>query len=201
MPARHHSLPNAGPIALHVEELVQLFNPIDPAPLLERDLDPRVEEFIVDWSRELPAQAPLALLVRVDRPSGSPSEETMVRQAIHRYFAQRATAARRRLTRLFHTGRISLVIGVAALTAFASAAQFVARWVGGGAGEVLRESLLIGGWVAMWRPLEIFLYDWWPIRADARLFDRLAAMPVRVATHQAGPSLEGHPDVAPAVRR
>ena len=44
----------------------------------------------------------------------------------------------------------------------------------------LRESLLIGGWVAMWRPLEVFLYDWWPIRAEARLYDRLAAMPVRI---------------------
>ena len=43
-----------------------------------------------------------------------------------------------------------------------------------------RESLLIGGWVAMWRPLEVFLYDWWPIRAEARLFDRLSAMIVRV---------------------
>ena len=46
---------------------------------------------------------------------------------------------------------------------------------------VFRESLLIGGWVAMWRPLEVFLYDWWPIRAEARLFDRLAAMPVRLS--------------------
>jgi hypothetical protein len=33
----------------------------------------------------------------------------------------------------------------------------------------------------MWRPLEIFLYDWWPIRAEARLYDRLSAMPVRIA--------------------
>jgi hypothetical protein len=32
----------------------------------------------------------------------------------------------------------------------------------------------------MWRPLEVFLYDWWPIRADARLFDRLSDMPVRI---------------------
>ena len=31
--------------------------------------------------------------------------------------------------------------------------------------DVIRESLLIGGWVAMWRPLEVFLYDWWPISA------------------------------------
>jgi hypothetical protein len=28
--------------------------------------------------------------------------------------------------------------------------------------------------------LEVFLYDWWPIRAEANLFDRLAAMPVQI---------------------
>src|ERR1700675_3047467 len=47
-------------------------------------------------------------------------------------------------------------------------------------GEIVRESLTIGGWVSMWRPLEIFLYDWWPIRNEALLSDRLAAMPVRI---------------------
>jgi hypothetical protein len=38
---------------------------------------------------------------------------------------------------------------------------------------------VIGAWVALWRPIEIFLYDWWPIRAEARLFDRLSQMEVR----------------------
>src|SRR5215813_6671552 len=47
-------------------------------------------------------------------------------------------------------------------------------------GEILRESLTIGGWVSMWRPLEVFLYDWWPVRNEARLSDRLTAMPVRI---------------------
>ena len=28
---------------------------------------------------------------------------------------------------------------------------------------------MIGGWVALWRPMEIFLYDWWPIRGEVRL--------------------------------
>ena len=46
--------------------------------------------------------------------------------------------------------------------------------------EIIREGLLIVGWVAMWRPLEVFLYDWWPIRAEAHLFDRLSTMPVRI---------------------
>lgn len=32
----------------------------------------------------------------------------------------------------------------------------------------------------MWRPMEVFLYDWWPIRREAKFQDRLAAMPVQI---------------------
>jgi hypothetical protein len=39
---------------------------------------------------------------------------------------------------------------------------------------------MILGWVAMWRPLQIVLYDWWPIRHRALVFDKLAKMPVEV---------------------
>ena len=45
---------------------------------------------------------------------------------------------------------------------------------------MIREGFLIGGWVAMWRPLEVFLYDWWPIRAEGRLLQRLSTMAVRI---------------------
>ena len=169
-------------IEVRVAELSQLFNPIDPAPFRDRDLDPKVEEFIVDWAREAPREMPLGLLVRLDRPAGPADEADQLKDAVHRYFAQSGEASRRQLRRLFHLGRISLVIGLAALAGFTGVAQLVAsRTGGGGLGAVLHESLLIGGWVAMWRPLEIFLYDWWPIRAEARLFDRLAAMPVRLS--------------------
>ena len=169
-------------IEVRVSGLLQLFNSIDPAPFRERDLDPAVEEIIVDWSREAPANAPLALLVRIDRPANSADDAGVVRDAIRQFFAQRAIAARRRLKRLFRVGRVSLMIGLAVLTISLIAAQFVFRWTAGtGLSGIFHESLLIGGWVAMWRPLEIFLYDWWPIRAEARLFDRLATMPVRLS--------------------
>ena len=46
--------------------------------------------------------------------------------------------------------------------------------------QIFREGLLIGGWVAMWRPLEVFLYDWWPVRAEVRLSERLSTMPVSI---------------------
>jgi hypothetical protein len=78
-------------------------------------------------------------------------------------------------------GRTSLLIGLVFVAVTVGVGDFIANAMKGQRlGEILRESLLIGGWVAMWRPLEIFLYDWWPIRSEARLYDRLSAMPVRI---------------------
>ena len=169
-------------IDVRLADLRQLFNPIDPAPFRDRDLDPKVEEFIVDWGREAPSEKPLALLVRLDGTAGSADEPQVVRDAIHQFFAHRAVAARRKLRRLFRVGRISLAIGLAVLAVLFGLAQAVMRRAPASAvSELLQESLLIGGWVAMWRPLEIFLYDWWPIRAEAKLYDRLAEMPVRIS--------------------
>jgi len=168
-------------IEVRVADLQQLFNTIDPTPFRDRDLDPTVEEFIVEWARETPADRLLALLVHLDQASTAANEAAVVRDSIHAFFARRSHGSRGKLRRLFRNGRISLVIGLAVLTLLIVAAQFVARRTSDtGLGRVLHESLLIGGWVAMWRPLEVFLYDWWPIRAEARLFDRLAAMPVQL---------------------
>jgi hypothetical protein len=186
MPSERASAGDAIPpksqiIEVRVAELRQLFNAIDPSPFRERDLDPRAEEFIVDWSRELPSDAPLALVVHLERAAGRGDEAVILREAIHEFFAQRAAGSRRNLRQLFRRGRISLAIGLAFLAASIAIGDALAsyfqesRWA-----EILRESLLIGGWVAMWRPLEVFLYDWWPIREDARLFDRLSAMPVKI---------------------
>ena len=46
--------------------------------------------------------------------------------------------------------------------------------------RILRESLLIVGWVAMWGPLDVFLYGWWPIAGRRRMFARLASIDVEV---------------------
>jgi hypothetical protein len=123
----------------------------------------------------------VALVVDLDREAGLPDEAAVLRDAIHEFFRHRAQTYRQRLRELFQVGRTSLVIGLAALAGAIALGDFLATLMKGNrVGEILRESLTIGGWVSMWRPLEVFLYDWWPIRNEARLSDRLAAMPVRI---------------------
>jgi hypothetical protein len=174
--------PRCEVIEVRVAELRQLFNAIDPSPFHEKDLDPNAEDFIVGWASEVPADAPLALVVHLDRPAGLPEEPALLRDAIREFFSQRAQASRRRLRQLFRRGRTSLAIGVTFLAVSLLLGDIIAHVLGERRlGGLLRESLLIGGWVAMWRPIEVFLYDWWPIRAEARLADRLSAMPVRIS--------------------
>ncbi len=168
-------------IEVHVGELKQLFNAMDAAPFRERDLDPRAEEFIVDWSREVAVDRPLVLVVHLSRQTARPADAVILRQAVHEFFCDRALRERRRLKRLFRLGRTSLVIGLVFLGGAIVLGDFVTGLVGGSDyDDIVRESFLIGGWVALWRPLEIFLYDWWPIRAEAHLYDRLSTMLVRV---------------------
>jgi hypothetical protein len=97
------------------------------------------------------------------------------------------------------------MIGLVALASAIAFGDFLAALMKGSRiGEIVRESLTIGGWVSMWRPLEIFLYDWWPIRSEARLSERLAAMPVRIRyANTTGPDAwrEDWPAVSPRGER
>jgi hypothetical protein len=144
---------------------------------------------------------PWALVVHLERPAGRIDEAAALREAIHEYFGQRVVASRRKLRELFRRGRISLVIALVFLTASIAVGDAVAGYLGDGHfGEIIREGFLIGGWVAMWRPLEVFLYDWWPIRADGRLLQRLSTMPVRIEYREMAPAdawRSDWPEVAP----
>ena len=168
-------------IDVHVAELTQIYNSLDPSPFHEKDLDDDADEFIVGWAKELPRQKPLALRVHLDKPSVTPEMASALREAVHAFYARRSTLASQRLRELFRVGRSALVIGLAFLAACLFTGNRITKaWPSSGPAEIIRESLLIGGWVAMWRPLEVFLYDWVPIRRDRRLFDRLSAMVVRI---------------------
>lgn len=173
--------PGCALIEVHLSDLKQLYNSLDPTPFRERDLDPRAEEFITGWAREIPNDKPVGLLIHVDKADATAEQIAIVRDAVRDYFAERASVTRQQLRLLFRRGRTSLVIGLVFLAASIASGNVIAEMLKGtDFADIARESLLIGGWVAMWRPLEVFLYDWWPIRAEARLFDRLSAMTVRV---------------------
>lgn len=169
----------SGDIRLRLRELAQLFNSLDPSPFLDRDLDADAEEFIVGWARELPPDQPLRLVIHLATPP--PIERANdTEAAVQNYFAERAEGKHREFRLLMRRGRASLVIGLFFLAVCLAISDLLGKIGTSTLAGILRESFVIVGWVAMWRPLEVYLYDWWPLRAEARVLRRLSQMHVEV---------------------
>jgi hypothetical protein len=167
-------------IEIFVDRIEQLFNSMDPSPFHERDLDHDAEEFIVSWAQEYHLRDPLVLRIHVRQPPAEPDSAHLIEQAVHNYFSYRAKLSRLELKRLLRQGRISLVIGLLFLGTCLLLSELLADKNWGTIVRVLRESLTIAGWVAMWRPMQTFLYDWWPVLNMRRLYEKLSRMPVEL---------------------
>ena len=166
-------------IQLHIHELRQLFNTIDPSPFNERDLDRDCEEFILAWARELPPDRPVKIEILV-RGQTTPSMRADAAAAVRSHFARESSLQDLRRRRILREGRFALAIGLPALVLCIGLATLVPTDTT--LGQILRESLIIAGWVVMWHPLEVLLYGLWPVTRERRLLDRLATAAVELPT-------------------
>ncbi len=180
--AGHATPASDGLVEMRLRAIDRLFDPVDPSPFGRQDLSQWAAEYIVESVKEMQSPALCEIVIVIDEPC-HPGRVAVVGQAVRGFFARQAMLRRRSLRRLLRRGLITLAIGVAFLVAFFGLSRFIASLLGDGPlPTLLREGSLIVGWVAMWRPLEIFLYDWWPIVGESRMYDRLSRLDVRIVT-------------------
>ena len=164
-------------IEIRLREVRQLFHHLDPAPFREKDIDPAAAAYIEDAVRDIGTREKCKLVVYLPVPESRSAEAMTLPEALARYFRYRARRSQAEFRRLLARGLVSLVIGLAFMFACLSVRGWLAAL---GSNGVVTEGLLLIGWVALWRPVEIFLYDWWPIRRRQARFEAIARMPVEV---------------------
>jgi hypothetical protein len=169
-----------GRIELTLRDRGQLFNTLDPLPFREKDLSADAEQFIVEWAQELPKDQPIEILI--DLPSGGHEDDAAedLAVAIAGWFATRARSETKAMQALFRDARVAFAIGLAMLSGCLFVAWRLSEAAGGPFGRVLQESLIIIGWVVIWRPAEMVLYDWLPMLRRRTLYRRLATSRVVV---------------------
>ena len=166
-------------VELELRNVNALFNSMDPAPFHEKDLDRDAEEFIVSWMREYPLGTPVTLRVHlVEWPVEDPT--LTIRDAVQHYFAYRGQLIDMEFRQLMKQARTSLLIGLSFLVLCLLSSNYFLSGREGTVFSILRESLTIAGWVAMWRPMQMYLYDWWPLRLRGRIYAKLSRIPVEV---------------------
>lgn len=173
---------DVGTIEIQVKEIAQLFDMLDPYPFRDRDIDKDAEQFIVSWAREFPRNVPLRILVHLPKSEAESQAARELGPALASYFQHRADGVARDLKELFRIGRISLAIGIIVLAVCIFSGRVAVRAMGETElSSFISEGLLLLGWVSNWRPIEIFLYDWWPMSRRCALYRRLVAAKVELA--------------------
>jgi len=66
------------------------------------------------------------------------------------------------------------------LAVFLTLGELTLSWEDHPVGKVVNTGFTILGWVAMWRPLEALLYNWWPLLQRRRRPERLERAPVEI---------------------
>lgn len=163
-------------IDVRVTGVEQLFDNRDPAPFRERDLDPDLVEYLLAAGDDLAGQRGFRVVFWLSRPC-QPGE---VDAAVHAHFEYELDRMLRRRRRQRRTGQVALLLGIGIIIALLSLAQLVTTVIKGPVGAALHEGLVISSWVVLWRPVEILIYDWIPVRRERRVVRRMLAAPIDV---------------------
>lgn len=169
-----------GRIELKLSKVSQLFHTLDPSPFRESDLALDAEEYIVDRALELPKNIPIEIVIHLPLDEFSQPSASDVSRAIKGYFDLRSNGVSREMSELFKTGRLSLVVALIILSFSLLLASQIGNLNEGPLSHLLQESFVILGWVAIWKPSDIFLYSWPPLARRRKLFRRLSEATVTV---------------------
>ncbi|HYM42227.1 MAG TPA: hypothetical protein VET46_05595 [Steroidobacteraceae bacterium] len=169
-------------IEIRLREVRQLFHTLDPAPFREKDLDETAAAYLLEACQEAGSRRRLRLVVHLPASAAESDDARTLPEAVHHYFAYRERQLQTDLVRLLRYGAVSLVIGLVFLVACLALRRALVGREPIVDRAIVDEGLVILGWVAMWRPIEILLYDWWPLSRRRALLRRLATIPVEVRT-------------------
>jgi hypothetical protein len=166
-------------IELKLRCLSEMFAAFDASPLVDRDIDNALEEFIVESALDAGSRRNFLLVIHLPADAAAADESELTR-SVRNYFAYMRDRQLGRLRQLWRDGRQALAAGMAFLLACTALSQVSGRFAEGALAAFLTEGLLILGWVANWRPVEIFLYDWRPLHRKGQIYARLARLELQI---------------------
>jgi hypothetical protein len=167
-------------IELELHSMMQIFNSFDPAPFHEKELDEEAEVYIYNIVGEFPLKKPLEIMIYVPPSEFSRETEHTLKEAIRNHFLYKKVLTEIDLRRLLQRGRRNMTIAVIFLFLCLLIIRLLSTFEGGLLKTMLSEGLTIIGWVAMWEPINVFLYGWWPIVQKRNIYRKILDMDVSV---------------------
>ncbi|HEY1080085.1 MAG TPA: hypothetical protein VGE46_08300 [Bdellovibrio sp.] len=164
---------NPNSIDVRVRTTQQLFDARDPSPFHERDLDDNFVEYLLACAAEHPIKANFKIVLHIEEKP-SDLDSATIKNSIQRYFSYQANLTRGTLRSFLKRAQLFLVIGLATLFICLTIAQTLRKYSSDNLLLILSEGVVIFGWVSLWKPIELMMFDWIPILEKSRIFKKIS---------------------------
>ncbi|WP_127717067.1 hypothetical protein [Halobacteriovorax sp. HLS] len=167
-------------IEIKVVSIEQLFDKRDPNPFRIKDLDDDVVEYILSCAHEIGPKK-IGKLRIVTNDVLSDSSSSTVETAVREFFTYRADITSKAIHATFNLGFKTLLIGLLFLSSSLFLSSILSKSIDDTYFKTfLKEGLLLVGWVSMWKPINIFLYEWWPLIDSRNYFKVLSDIDIDI---------------------
>jgi len=171
---------NAHLIEIKIKKISQLFNSFDPSPFLEKDLDDDAFEYIVSSVSERSLKTKQKIVIHMPKDQKRKVSEVEIRRAIHNFFEYKKILSERSIKLKLKEGQLSFVVGITFLVVCLLTGEYIRGLADNTFTFIVFEGLLIGGWVAMWKPISDILYEWWPLWKEKRIYQKISEMDIEL---------------------
>jgi hypothetical protein len=167
-------------VALRLNDIRDLFEKPEFDPLRGRYSELSGLEQITSELKPLSLQRPLRTTISLPRDKVAGDSARVASEAIHGYCDLRIRQIENEMASLRWQGIKALQTGILflatclLLSAFFGQLEVLPEFLR----TFLSEGFLIAGWVSLWHPTEILLYEWWPYWRDKQLYKRIRDMEI-----------------------
>ena len=174
-------------MVLVVTEPKQLFDTDVPVPASYAALDADVLDFFTDTVGKYRRQAKaFRIVIKAPADSIAAVEAWLgedIDTALRRYFRERGDHIAERLRQHFQGACLMLAYGLVFMLACTLVRTYLAPEESHSLMSSFREGLLVIGWVALWKPVEELLFNWWPLDRELKDWRRLGAVDMRIEVY------------------
>ncbi len=167
-------------ISLHLEDIHDLFTASQFEPFCENQMTVSGMDYLCSNLKSSRLTEPIRAAIFLPQDKIQPDLTEPLRRAISCYChyqiernQNELTSIRWQAIKAFQSGLIFL--GVCLLiSTLSETAVFLPEWTR----RLVGEGFLIVGWVSLWHPAELFLFEWWPYWREIHIYKRLIDMEI-----------------------
>jgi hypothetical protein len=172
-------------IEMKLSSVLQLFNSFDPAPFHEKELDINAENYIVNTVKDFSPKTRFKIVIYLPDVIIGTKEALKIPEAIKSHFEYKSLMQKRKFRERFVYGEFALIVGLSFLAIATIASLTIDAYSSSlPVAHLIATALEVTGWVAMWEPVTVFLFQLWPIVKQRKFYEKISRMEIDIRQYR-----------------